>query len=80
MGQLLVRNLEDDVIERLRQKARSDGVSLEELSRRALRNYARPCRRDVLAEIDRTRALSKPSKVDSTVYIREMRDRGWRGD
>lgn len=80
MGQVLVRNLEDDVIEDLRQKAKSDGVSLEEVSRRALREYVRPCRDEILAAVDSIRALSSRSDTDSTFYIREMRDRAWRGD
>lgn len=80
MGQMLVRNLEDDVIERLRQLAKSEGVSLEEVSRRALRAHARPCQDEIIAAVESIRALSSPSDADSTSYIREMRDRAWRGD
>lgn len=37
MAQLIVRNLEDAVVQRLREKAAADGVSVEEEHRRVLR-------------------------------------------
>jgi antitoxin FitA len=40
MAQLLVRNLEDDVKERLKERARRYGMSLEELARDLLRAAA----------------------------------------
>ena len=40
MAQLLVRNLEDDVKERLQQRAKKHGCSLEELVRDILRDAA----------------------------------------
>lgn len=80
MGQVLVRNLEDDVIERLKRKAKADGTSLEDVARNALREAARPSREELLAEIDRIRAMNPPSDFDSTAVIRDMRDRGWPRD
>jgi antitoxin FitA len=38
MAQLLVRNLEPEVVKKLRQKAASDGISMEEEHRRILRH------------------------------------------
>jgi len=40
MAQLLVRNLEDDVKERLRARAKRHGMSLEEFARDILRDAA----------------------------------------
>ena len=40
MAQLLVRNIEDDVKERLKERARRHGMSLEELVRDILRDAA----------------------------------------
>ena len=37
MAQLLVRNLEPEVVKKLRQKAAADGISMEEEHRRILR-------------------------------------------
>lgn len=80
MPQILIRNLEDDVVDRLKRRAKASGVSLEELARSALRDLAKPSRDEILAEIDRIRAMSTPSDFDSTCVIREGRDRGWTGD
>ena len=81
MGEILVRNLEDEVIERLRTRAVAEKVSVEELARRALREAAKPAQDEVWAEVDRIRALSTPRPdFDSTQVIREWRDRGWHGD
>ena len=74
MGQVLVRNIEDDVIERLKANAKKAGVSLEEVARNALRDAAKPSKTDLLAELDRIRAMSPYSPVDSTALIREDRD------
>jgi hypothetical protein len=38
MAQLLVRNLEPEVVKKLRQKAANDGISMEEEHRRILRH------------------------------------------
>jgi plasmid stability protein len=43
LGQVLVRKLEDDVIRRLKAKAKASGRSLEDLARSALREAAKPC-------------------------------------
>ena len=40
MAQFIVRNLEDDIHERLRELAKSHGKSLEELVREVLRRFA----------------------------------------
>lgn len=80
MGQVLVRKLEDEVIQRLKSKAKAQGQSLEEFARQTLRQAAQPAREEVWAEIDRIRSENPPSDFDSTAYIREMRDRGWPRD
>lgn len=80
MGQVLVRNLEDDVIDQLKRRAKKAGTSLEDVARNALREAARPSREELLEEIDRIRGEIGPVDFDSTAFIREMRDRGWPRD
>ena len=80
MGQVLVRKLEDDVIRRLKAKAKASGRSLEDLARSALREAAKPCPEEVWAEIDRIREMNGRSDFNSTAYLRQMRDRGWPRD
>lgn len=79
MGQIIIRKLEDEVIDRLKARARAAGTSLEEVARETLRAAVEPSRAEVLAEADRIRAMGDPSTKDSTQVIREVRDRGWRG-
>jgi antitoxin FitA len=42
MAQLLVRDLEDEVVRALKQKAAKEGISVEEAHRRVLRAALRP--------------------------------------
>ncbi|TDR93264.1 FitA-like ribbon-helix-helix domain-containing protein [Enterovirga rhinocerotis] len=74
MAQVLVRNLEEGVVQELRRKARASGTSLEEFARRALREAARPSKADLIAEIDRIRAQSTRGMVDSGAELRRLRD------
>src|SRR3954467_2304423 len=74
MVDILVRNGEEDVARALKEKAKTAGVSLNEIARAALRNDVKPSKAEVLAELDRIRAMSPYSAVDSTALIREDRD------
>ncbi len=79
MGQVIVRNLEDEVIEQHRARAKSRGVSLEQELRDVLRRAARPSKEELLAEMDRSRAMTPalPPGVKRTSaedIIREIRD------
>ena len=79
MGQVIVRNLEDAVIERHRERARARGVSLEQELRDVLTSTARPSRQELLAEMDRIRAMTpapKPGQrwISAEELIREDRD------
>ena len=74
MVDILVRNVEEDVARRLKEKAATAGTSLNEVAREALRKDVNPSKAEVLAEMDRLRAMSPYSPVDSTALIREDRD------
>jgi plasmid stability protein len=74
MAQLLVRGLEQDVVVRLKAKAKTSGTSLEEFARKTLREVAKPSKEEAWAEIDRLRALTPARLTDSTALIREDRD------
>jgi antitoxin FitA len=78
MAQVIVRNLPDDVVARLKARAARQKRSLEQELREILSEAARPSRAEIIAEIDRIRAMT-PQKLqsDSTDLIREDRDRGW---
>jgi plasmid stability protein len=68
MGQILIRNLDDAILTALRERAATDGVSLEEETRRALAASVGLTKEAWLARADALRAkigrLSGPSIVE----------------
>ena len=76
MAQLLIRNLEDDVVEALKKRAAGEGTSLEQSLRDLLRDAALPEVARRLAIIDRIRSMEPrgKGKSDSTKLIRRTRD------
>jgi antitoxin FitA len=79
MAQVLVRNLPDDVMGRLKARAARARHSLEQELRLILIEAARPGRDEILADMDRIRAMTpKVPQTDSAELIREDRDLGWR--
>jgi antitoxin FitA len=79
MAQVLVRNLPDDVVMRLKARAARQRHSLEQELRLILIDAAQPGRDEALADMDRIRALTpKVPQTDSAELIREDRDHGWR--
>lgn len=65
MAQVLVRNLEGEVVARLKRNAEARAISLEAYLRLVLIEAARPSRDDLLVEIDAIRARSRPGALDS---------------
>ncbi len=76
MGQILIRNIDDLVLKRLKKQAADQGLSLEESLRRSLAELARPSRDNLIAEQRRIRAMSPPitKRPFSEDLIREDRD------
>lgn len=75
MAQVLVRNIEDEVVEELKSRAERDGISLEEQLRRILREAARPTRGELLEELARIRAMTPAAHITPAEdLIREIRD------
>jgi len=79
MAQVIVRQLPDEVVARLKARAARARHSLEQELRNILIEAARPSRDDILAEMDRIRAMTPAiPQTDSAELIREDLDRGWR--
>ena len=79
MGQILVRNLEDSVIERLKARALKADKSLEQTVRDILTEATKPSRAEARAEADRIREAIRLRHgggidFDITAAIREGRD------
>ena len=75
MATLLIRNLEDQVAERLRLQAKLKGISIEEEARRLLAEGTRLPRQQFAAEAAAMRARQRPNKTRGIDLIREDRTR-----
>lgn len=75
MGQVLIRNLDDAVIDALRRRAAARGASLEDEARRAITASVGLTRADVLARLDEARGLI--GEIDGPSVVEDLRrDRG----
>jgi len=73
----MVRNLDDEVVERLKALAAAEKKSLEQTLRDVLTKAAKPSRAEVIAELDRIRAMTTPHPPGAPLaedLIREDRD------
>lgn len=76
MGQVIVRNLDDRVVESLKLKAELHGRSLEQELRDILTKAAGLTPDEKIEMARQIRAMSRGKlKTDSTVFIREDRNR-----
>ncbi len=77
MANLTIRNLDDAVVEKLKERAKANNRSLEAELRVVLAEAARPApRRDLRELADRIAAMTpNVPQTDSTEIIREWRDR-----
>jgi plasmid stability protein len=83
MGELVLKNLDESVVTKLKQRAERQGLSLEESVRRTLEDVARaerprPSKEELGAELERIRAMSPPITEPPFAedLIREDRDGG----
>jgi antitoxin FitA len=79
MGQVIVRNLDDAVIETHRKRAKARGVSLEQELRDVLRQSARPSREERLRRAQEIAAMTPElaagqERPPAEVLVRESRD------
>ena len=74
MAQVLIRQLDEAVVERIKRKAAARGTSLEGYVRDLINRDAQEDRRALVAELDALRAAQPPQASDSTDFIRRWRD------
>ena len=75
MATIIVRNLDDEVAERLRLQARLHGVSVEEEARRVLADGTRLTRAEIAAQAAAIRARQPLTQSTAVDMIREDRNR-----
>lgn len=74
MAQILVRQLDDAVVERVKRRAAAAGTSLEGYVRDLITRDAQDDRAALIEELRALRAAQPPQTSDSTDYIRRWRD------
>jgi plasmid stability protein len=75
MATIIVRNLDDEVAERLRLQARLRGVSVEQEARRLLAEGTQMSRAEIAARAAVIRARQRPHRSRGVELIREDRER-----
>ena len=75
MATIIIRNLDDEVAERLKLQARLRGTSVEQEARRLITDGTKLTRKEIAAEAAAMRARLPRSSVSSVDLIREDRDR-----
>ena len=79
MGQVIIRNIEHSVLERLKARAAAQRKSLEQSLRDLLTEAAKPSRAELIADLERIRAMTPPAKPGTTFptaeeMVRQDRD------
>lgn len=78
MGQILIRKIDDEALERLRILAHDRNLSLEALAREAIESAARQKTQQELrsmhADLKKLRSKIPPSPHNSTDILRTLRD------
>ena len=74
MGSVLIRNLDDDTIARLKERAMEQGTSLEQFLRDSITRMAEPSREQLLEEIRAIRARMPRTGVSPVEDVRAWRD------
>ncbi len=71
MGSMVIRNIPDEVLRRLKEQAKIAGKSTEQFAREALAEKAKPSREEIIRLMDEIRAMSKPVDLQTTLRIME---------
>jgi antitoxin FitA len=79
VAQVVIRNIDDLVLDRLKARARAQRKSLEQSLRDLLTEAANPSRAELIADLDRIRAMTPVRRPGATYptadhLIREDRD------
>jgi hypothetical protein len=74
MPDLLVRDIDPDLYERMRRAAELEGKSLTQAAREAFAEKFKPSKAELWARIDARRQRLGALEGDSTDFIREWRD------
>jgi plasmid stability protein len=74
MVDILVRNVDQAIADRLKERAKAEGKSVSDIAREALATAAKPGKEEAWAAADAIRKKIGKVSGDSTADIREWRD------
>jgi plasmid stability protein len=74
MADILIRNIDEDTARRLKEKAKTNGASVNETARQLLTQGLKPNKEEAWAAADAIRKKIGKVTGDSTDIIREWRD------
>ena len=69
MGQMIVRKLDDEIIDRIKKRAKLEGTSAEQIARDVLTRAFKPSREELIRRMDEIRAQTKPADLETTLRI-----------
>lgn len=72
MASMVIRNIPDDLMARVKEAAKREGKSAEQIAREALAEKVKPSREEIIRQMDAIRARTKP--VDAETMLRIMRE------
>ncbi len=65
MASMVIRNISDDLMARVKEAAKREGKSAEQIAREALAEKVKPSREEAWARIDAIRARSQPIDMET---------------
>ena len=74
VAQVLIRRIDDEAFERVRDRARAAGKPVEQFLREVVEELGRPSRAEAWATLAAIRRGAKAGRVDTPAAIREGRD------
>ena len=75
MASMVIRNIPDDLMARVKEQAKREGKSAEQIGREALAEKMKPSREELIRRMAEIRSRSKPIDLETTLRImREARE------
>lgn len=65
MASMVIRNIPDDLMARVKEAARREGKSAEQIAREALAEKMKPSREEIIRRMDAIRARTKPVDIET---------------
>lgn len=77
MASMVIRNISDDLMERVKDTARREGKSAEQIAREALAERVKPSREEIIRRMDEIRSRSKPVDLETArrLWAEHIRER-----